>query len=134
MPHDVTFRRAEHLAWRRVVDETVVLDLESRRVFGLAAEAAALLAALAAPRNLTELVRQLAADEDEATAGARLSRSLAELCAEGLVVAEGAAALACAGSRAGDAAEPAVLWQEQLEEVTQQVSPPMQIGNPQCLQ
>jgi len=27
-----------------------------------------------------------------------------------------------------------VLWQEQLEEVTQQVSPPMQIGNPQCLQ
>ena len=107
-----------------------MLDLERRQVFGLSDEAAALLAALAEPCDLARLTALLAAGgATERATAVGLAGVLGELCFAGLVL----------GGDVGDQRAPpdrprAILWREQLEEVTQQISPPMQVGNPQCLQ
>lgn len=158
-----TYRRATHLAWRRVVEETVVLDLRARVLFGLSSDAAAVLAELARPQDAAELARRLAGVAEVSAIVAELAAAgLVEVCPEGTApsadgfgMAAGPAGLAAhdavpvadgepastlpgADRAAPGASEPAaaaaaIRWREQLAEVTHQFSPPMAIGNPQCL-
>ena len=62
-------RRHPHLAWRRVVDEYMVLQLDSRMVYGVNESCALLLERLAEPRALVDL----AAEGDESSFTAALA-------------------------------------------------------------
>lgn len=118
-------RRADHLAQRRVGEETVVLDLRSRRVYGFNAEAGELLEALKAGRATAALCARAAGRE------ATLRAFLAELVELGLAVA-GEAAPADAASAERAWVDPRLLWREDVARVTNQISPPQAITNPQC--
>lgn len=121
-------RRAEHLAQRRVGEETVVLDLRSRRVYGFNGEAGELLEALKAGSATAALCARAAGRE------AALRAFLAELVELGLVVA-GEPAPAGAADAAGTErawVDPRLLWREDVARVTHQISPPQAITNPQC--
>jgi len=134
----VAYRRVRHLALRRVADETVVMDLRRRVIFGVNDAAAWLLSNLDHPRTTDRLARRLQiVGADPRTALAQLEGFLAELVAHGL--------LEASPDPTGDepepppplvsSAAPAVLWREQLELVTHAPSPSNRIGiDPQCSQ
>lgn len=91
------WRRGDHLAWRRIGDEAVLLDLQRRVVYGLNLAGAAVLDWLAQPRRAPQ-------------ADSTLGRFLARLAADGLVEPAGG------GDDASFAAadDPQVLWEEPL--------------------
>ncbi|KAB2958666.1 MAG: PqqD family protein [Thermoanaerobaculia bacterium] len=122
-------RRVDHLAQRRVGEETIVVDLRQSRVYGFNPAGGELLDALRAGRDTAELAAWAAE-----SGGADLGLFLAELLAAGLVdagePADGAeAAPALAGHPSG---APRLLWREEVARVTHQTSPPQAITNPQC--
>ena len=136
------YRRVRHLAWRTLFDETVVLDLRQRLVFGLNAAAARVLAALETPCAVATLARS-AGD----AGGAALAAFVEELRASGLVETVGDDVAAAARRAASvtavppaavppeaDDQRPRVLWQEPLGTLAFQASPPMEIGDIQCIQ
>jgi hypothetical protein len=156
------YRRVAHLAWRAVGEETVVLDLHARVLYGLDASGGRLLAALDAPLSTAELAARLAAvapADLPAPSAQALDGFLGELVAAGLVepaapadephaaapVAAPVVAPAAASPSLPDAVDgltaalsasatsPRLLWREQLQEITHQISPTQQIGNPQCI-
>jgi hypothetical protein len=97
-PAPVGWRRGGHLAWRRIGEEAVLLDLERRVVYGLNLDGAAVLDWLAEPRRAPP------------TDGA-LGRFLARLAADGLLE------LTAADDESLPAAtviDPQVLWAEPL--------------------
>lgn len=104
------YRRAPHVAWRKVGEETVLLDLHRNRIFGLNAPGGAVWSAL------DESGDALAAMHGAAGETARAF--LAELAAAGLV--EEAASPHPAATAAPQPAlpahdRPAIVWQEGLE-------------------
>lgn len=133
----MTYRRARHLAWRKVVDETVVVDLRRGRVFSLNDAGAWVLSGFARGRAVEEIAATLAKSGDEE----RIKETeafVAELAGHGLL--EGCSEVSDSGERiveescpAFDAA-PRILWHEKLQTVTHQASPPLEIGNPACIQ
>jgi hypothetical protein len=123
------YARAPRLAWRRVLDELVVLDLERHMVYGLGDAAAGLFERLAQPCSLAEL----SGAADVAPSAVESRALLHDLAAAGLVVCEPPAS-SFASAAADEVASTAIRWREKLEQVTHQLSPPQTIGNPQCIQ
>lgn len=136
-PH---FAAVRHLARRRIEDEVIVLDLHRSRIYGMNPSAGAVLEALQRPQTVPQIAAHFtpAASAASAVCG-ELERFVAELAALGLIarcpaVAEAAAtAPAPAPAIAAAWTPPALLWQEEVARVTNQISPPQQIGNPACL-
>jgi hypothetical protein len=118
-------QRVSHLAQRRVGEETVVLDLERSRVYGFNAEAGELLEALKAPTATGNL------NAPSPEHAARLRTFLAELIALELIE-PGSPAGESVSESARAWVDPRLLWREDVARVTNQVSPPQAITNPQC--
>ncbi|MCL4838321.1 MAG: hypothetical protein KJ058_10200 [Thermoanaerobaculia bacterium] len=129
-----TYRRAAHVAWRRIGDETVCVNLATKEMVGLDPAGGAVLERCAEPRSAGELL-SLFAPGAGAEPGA-LAAFCAELADLGLLVP--------LADTSGDTAEkpgaegaipwgpPRVLWHEPLSAVVNQISPPQQLGNPEC--
>jgi hypothetical protein len=104
------YRRATHVAWRQVGDETVLLDLHRNRIFGLNAPGGTLWAAL---HERGDAIQRL-----EGAPGESARAFLAELAAAGLVE-ESTTPLTvvtdCQPPSLPEGARPAIAWQEGLE-------------------
>ena len=77
------YRRAAHTAWRTIADETVVLDLQGKRMFGLDPAAAFVWQTLEAMEDTASMLRALGspafgADEIEAFLGELADLGLVE--------------------------------------------------------
>jgi len=104
------YSRATHTAWRRIDDETVVINLSSKRMVGLNESGGAVWEALQAAPDLATLA---AGSEAEM----HLRRFVAELAAEGLVepaADETPAADVASAPMAGPFVPPAITWREDL--------------------
>ena len=144
-PESVTtphFAAVRHLARRRIEDEVIVLDLHRSRIYGMNPSAGAVLEALQRPQTVPQIAAHITpAGTAESTVCGELERFVAELAALGLIarcptVAEAEATApgpAPAPAIAAAWTPPALLWQEEVARVTNQISPPQQIGNPACL-
>jgi len=109
------YRRAKNVAWRRIGGETVIVNLDRRRMLALNESGAAVWDALAEEAGRPSPEPRPGKDEGE-TEGERLNEFFADLEREGVLVrAEGVptALLAGASARAAGAA-PAVVWREEL--------------------
>lgn len=82
-------RRARDVAWRRIDDETLVIQLSRYRMYGLNAAGSRVWEALTEPAEIDRLAALIADGESDARARTALSAFLAELATEGLVEAEG---------------------------------------------
>ena len=128
----MSYRRTRHLAWRKILEETVVIDLKSRQALAVNDSGAWILDALDRPRTSAALARGLSAAA--ATGSDDVERFLEQLVRGGL---------AEPSSDVSDATElppppvpgeaPRILWQEPLEAVVH-ASPSMNIGEPTCNQ
>ena len=125
-PESVTtphFAAVRHLARRRIEDEVIVLDLHRSRIYGMNPSAGAVLEALQRPQTVPQIAAQI-------TPAALGLIARCPTVAEAEATAPGPApapAIAAAWT------PPALLWQEEVARVTNQISPPQQIGNPACL-
>ncbi len=109
------YRRAKNVAWRRIGGETVIVNLDRRRMLALNESGAAVWDALAEEVGRPSPETRPGKAEGE-TDGERLDEFFADLEREGVLVrAEGVpmALLAGAAARAAEAA-PAVVWREEL--------------------
>lgn len=109
------YTRGRGLAWRRIGDEAVIVDLRSNRAVGISAPGAAVWHALDQQRSLAELVDAAGLPPERSADVQRFLTSLVEL---GLVATEGEDRVIAAFS--GPEVEQAtarttVLWCEQLE-------------------
>ncbi len=134
MKPEVRYRRAQQTAWRTIADETVLLNLEHKRMYGLNPAAATVWQALDAADDLGELLRMAAGEGRPAFGEDEIATFLGELVALGLAEER---RLTVAGSGAGhagtvealDAAPrpesgspeelepPAILWREDVEQI-----------------
>jgi len=121
------YRRAPNLAWRKVVDDTIVVDLEKRHVVGLNDAGAWVLEALEQPRSPVELAAALAIDT------IATGNFLTSLTEAGIVepVAAGPGQSSLPVLDAVGFAAPRILWRETLEAVVH-VSPSMDVGTFGC--
>jgi len=130
-PRALSYRRTSRLAWRRIGDELVIVNLAAKEMIGLDATAGVLFERLARPSTPDTLTGLFAGSPDGR--GTAIAAFCRELTALGVL--EPAAPPADAGPEpAGTLAwsEPRVLWHEPLTAVVNQASPPPALGNPQC--
>ena len=106
----MTIKRSAHVAWRTVADEPVILNLASKKIYGLSAGGRMLWQALDTPRELEELARQLNQPTRVAVDWLR------QLHMEGLVEVGGE--LAETPYEPSDSDSPVIAW---VEEVTRAV-------------
>lgn len=129
----MSLERVNHLAWRRILDETVVLDLRRRRVHAVNETAGRILEWLERPRDRKALLARL--PESAVQEGEEFLERLLE---EGLIEESGEPATALEEARPeseeGSSETPRLLWSEELPRLAGQSSPPMEIGNRQCVQ
>lgn len=109
----MNYARGQHVAWREVGPETVVIHLATKRVFGLNATGGRVWQALEAEGTPEGLALRagagLSADDVEAF--------LCELAAEGLLgprPGEAAPPAPLPARLAGDAVPPRILWRDQV--------------------
>lgn len=125
-----SYLRASHLAWRRIGDEVVIVNLAAKEMLGLDATAGALFERLATPHSPEQLAALFAGD-----APGRLP-AIASFCGElaraGVLVTGEERSAAQPDSQRLPWSEPKVLWREPLTAVVNQASPAPQLGNPQC--
>ena len=129
-------RRVDHLAQRRVGEETVVIDLRHGRVYGLNAAGGELLELLRGGRCTADLVAWARAAGDRE---GELDRFVSALLERELIAPD--------ATDPNDPSDPIVapplpadrpwsgprlLWHEDVARVTNQISPPQAITNPQC--
>lgn len=125
----MSLRRVGHLAWRRILDETLVLDLRRRVAFGLNESGRRVLEWLGNARSPDAWLDVLSPElREEARA------FLARLEEEGLVGRADEEDPKPPGEAPMLGEAPRILWSEPLPQLAQQASPPMEIGNVQCLQ
>ena len=109
------YRHAAQTAWRAIADETVVLDLEARRMLGLNPAAAFVWQTLETMEDCEAMWRAMGSPEfgtDE------IQAFLDELVDLGLVRRERPETSAPVAVRAPDDPEPPrVLWQEKVEQI-----------------
>jgi len=106
------YQRARNTAWRRVHDQTIVLDVVGRHLYGLNETAARLWEALDAPRDAATLAGMLSASEDDVIG------FLGELQREGLIEAVEASAdrsdVTAVTSHAPLFVPPRIEWKEEM--------------------
>ena len=122
-------RRVDHLAWRTILDETLVLDLRRRMAFGLNEAGSRLLSWLERVRAVDGRFDRLPAELRDGV-GAFLRR----LEEERLVDVNPGDGSQEEGDPPALEEIPRILWSEPLPRLAQQLSPPMEIGNVQCIQ
>ena len=117
------YRRARQTAWRTIADETVLLDLERKRMYGLNPAAARIWLALEAAENAGELLQMTVGEakpsfgEDDVTAfldqlaSLKLIEALPRDAAEPVLDAEPLPV------ESEDLEPPKVLWQEEVEQI-----------------
>ena len=120
------YRRARQTAWRTIAGETVLLDLERKRMYGLNPAAANLWHALEAAGDRSELLRLAAGGGEPAFSQRQVAAFLEELVDLGLVEERPPAAESPAVGESGPPAAvepqealepPAVLWREDVEQI-----------------
>ncbi len=124
------YRRARQTAWRNIAGETVLLDLEKKRMYGLNPAAANLWQALEAVADRGELLCLTSGGGEPSFGEQEVAAFLAELLALGLVEERPPAAESPAagedGPGAGENASPAplealeppaILWREDVEQI-----------------
>jgi hypothetical protein len=121
-------RRVAHLAQRRIGEETVVIDLRRGRVYGFNLAGGELLELLREGRRTEDLLAWARGEGER-----EWSRFVSTLIESELVAADaGEPAAAPPLPAGGPGAVPRLLWQENVARVTNQISPPQAITNPQC--
>jgi hypothetical protein len=110
------YARSAQTAWRRIVDETVVIDLHAKRMIALNASGGVVWEALSASSDLSEITAGLGADAETL-----IRRFVEELASEGLVEPVVGAASAAETAAAAPIAvrvvpfvPPAITWREEL--------------------
>ncbi len=121
------YRRARQAAWRKIADETVLLDLEGKRMYGLNPAAAAVWQALDPATGIDQLARMTAGGGRPAFGASEIEAFLGELVALGLAEAQSLTAAADPerGDVDGSAPDPglealeppAILWHEDVEQI-----------------
>ncbi len=126
-------RRTRHTAWRKIADETVLLDLEGKRMYGLNPTAAFVWQTLEAFDGPDAMLRALGASEPAPLSRAELEAFLRQLEDLGLVTAADgrrpgdpeAGDPEAGGPAAGpvpveppaESEPPRILWQEKVEQI-----------------
>ena len=112
------FRRATHMAWRMIDDETVVLDIRSNRALWLNRSASRIWQALEHEGSATDLMNRLTS-ESHIDDYAAVEKFLHELRSAGLATCDDDATLSVtpfpSHASPADGEEPAIVWIEQLE-------------------
>ncbi len=109
------YRRAAQTAWRTIADETVVLDLEDKRMFGLNPAAAFVWQTLEAMEDPASLRRAMGSPDFGTDA---IEAFLRELLALGLVLPEAPEERHPVALEAPEEPEPPrILWQEKVEQI-----------------
>ncbi len=113
------YRRARRAAWRNIAGETILLDLEGKRMYGLNATAAAIWQLLEAVAEVSDLARVLDAGQASHAVGPREIESfLQELLNLALVeAAEPEKVKPTAIEPPANLETPKILWQETVEQV-----------------
>jgi len=110
------YRRAAHTAWRTIADETIVLDLESKRMFGLNPAAAFVWQTLEAMEDLAAMRRAMGSPA--AFGIEEMEAFLDELVDLGLVQREEPEKRTPVALEApGELEPPRILWQEKVEQI-----------------
>lgn len=128
-----SYRRAPHVAWRRIGDEYVCVNLATKEMVGLDPGGGAILERLAQPRATADLLALFdpAAEPD----GALLEAFVHELAEAGLLVTDETPPDGDLPASEGDQipwGPPRVLWRERLTAAVNQNSPPQVVGFPDC--
>ena len=115
----MSYRRARNTAWRAIADETIVLDLAAKRMYGLNPTGGFIWQTLETMPDLADLRRALGAGSGGSRlAAADLDRFLEELLAAGLIEpGEPEKPAPVAIEPPADAAPPRIAWQETIEQV-----------------
>ncbi|MCG6964800.1 MAG: PqqD family protein [Acidobacteria bacterium] len=110
-------RRARDVAWRRIDDETLIIQLSRYRMYGLNAAGSRVWEALGEPAEVDRLAALIADGESDARLRTALSAFLAELTTEGLVEAEGqgSATPPPLPATSEEPLLPRVMWREEVE-------------------
>lgn len=133
------FSRATQVAWRKIGDETMVVDLKAKTLFGLNVEAGAVWHALDEPRSVSQLVRVLCPPDSGQAHAEALERAvdgfLAELLELGLVETvppSGPEEEPRVSNRLSldGVPLPKIIWRDEIRNFG--VSCSMQAGNPGC--
>ncbi len=121
------YRRARQTAWRTIAGETVLLDLEGKRMYGLNPTAAALWLALETSPGLEALLAAATGGRQASFGADEIATFVAELVELGLAEKrseEEPPAPVTARESSGAGAElpaelepPAILWREEVEQI-----------------
>ena len=115
-------RRARQTAWRKIADETVLLHLEAKRMFGLSPTAAFVWQTLEVFDDLDAMLRALAGGGDPPFDRAELEAFLRQLVELGLALPaddepDGPATSPTAIEPPDELEPPRILWQEEVEQI-----------------
>ncbi len=116
------YRRARQTAWRTIADETVLLDLDKKQMYGLNPAAAVIWQALDEAEGVNELLGLTAGEGEPAFGEPEMVKFLDQLVALGLAEerppAELAALPEAAAVEPSEGLEPpAILWREDVEQI-----------------
>ena len=109
----IKYRRADHVAWRRVGDETVVVHLDRKQMLGLNEAGSVVWSALEREHDLEAITRALGDHPDEATLR-QVDAFLRDLGREGFVETEPAGTPLASEPAVLPAGAPAITWREEL--------------------
>ena len=125
----MTITRARDVAWRKIINETIVLHISRKMMYGLNQAGGEVWEALAEPADARRLL-----ESGEATA---VRAFLADLAAEGLVVGELPGDDPGAESdvaREGSAVIPRIEWREKIERIVAGACAKLPAQSPLCNQ
>lgn len=119
------YRRARQAAWRKIAGETVLLDLERKRMYGLNPVAGRLWQVLETAENLGDLRRRVVGDVATGFGNSEVEAFLTELVELGLAVegrgepkaVEDGEPSVTLEEPEGDLDAPAILWREEVEQI-----------------
>ncbi len=118
------YRRARQAAWRTIAGETVLLDLERKRMYGLNPAAGHIWQALEAADDAADLLRVVLGEGDSTFGESEVMAFLAELADIGLAEERSGEAVDTKRQPPATVIEPAeelepprILWREDVEQI-----------------
>lgn len=110
------YRRADHVAWRRIDEEMVLVDLVAKEMIGLNAGGGEVWQLFETPRDEARIARQLAAVSADAVNAADVAAFVSELATLGLLVTTSEPSEAAAATVSPLSNSPQVLWREEVRQ------------------